>query len=36
MWDNSRQTELFVLDVDGVEEYLPNLGNVALAEEFWK
>lgn len=36
MWDNNRRTELFVLDVDGVEEYLPNLNNVELAKSFWK
>ena len=36
MWDNDKNKELFVLDIDGVEEYLPNLNNVELARDFWK
>ena len=36
MWDNNRQTELFVLDQDGIEEYLPRLNDVRLARDFWR
>lgn len=36
MWDNNRSTELYILDQDGVEEYLPNFNDVQLARDFWK
>ena len=36
MWNNDRKNELFVLDRDGVEHYLPNLRDVSLARDFWK
>jgi len=36
MWDDNQSNELYILDVDGVEEYLPNLNNVEKARDFWK
>lgn len=36
MWDGSQSTELYIMDQDGVEEYLPNAQNVEIARDFWK
>lgn len=36
MWDDDRRKELYVLDEDGVEKYLPNLNDVEVAREFWR
>ncbi len=38
MWDNdkSENKELYVLDKNGYDSYLPNLNNITLAESFWK
>jgi hypothetical protein len=36
MWDNNRNRELYVLDEDGVEQFLPNTNDVEVAREFWR
>lgn len=38
MWDNKRDKELFILDIDGVEDYLQGFSqnSVQMARDFWK
>jgi hypothetical protein len=36
MWDGDQNKELYVLDKNGIEHYLPAQSNVDVLAEFWK